>query len=83
MPEVRQRDNEIVMATVELPFVPCPELPSSLQAIASPQRVHFNGNFALQGCPLFAGWRFRIGRYTTKQERKALRDLGWNFSGGW
>ncbi len=78
-----EREEGFIAPVTALPFVPCPELPATLRAIATAQRQHFHGNLGLKGCPLFAGWRFQIGRYTTPDERKALRNLGWNFSGGW
>lgn len=68
---------------ITVPDAPFPEMLPALADIMTRRREHFSGNVGLNDCPLFAGWKFQIGRYTTPEERKWLRDRGWQFSGGW
>lgn len=48
----------------------------------SPRRVGWSGNPNVPG-EIFHGWKFKVEGHTTSAERKALRDAGWRFVGGW
>lgn len=50
--------------------------PVSLQGVAW-KRVRWSGT------PVLFGWRVRLGRHTTAEEKKWLHASGFDFSGGW
>lgn len=61
-----------------------PDLPfSEADYDRPPRHIWWGGNSDLEGCPLYRGWRFRLVRHTSDDERKWLRERGWRFRGGW
>lgn len=51
--------------------------------VKAPRKILWSGNASLAGCEIHHGWKFQVEGHTTPTERKALREAGWRYSGGW